>query len=99
MTHVVSPRTYLFVLLVLLGLTGLTTAAAYIDLGPGNGALAMLIAVTKTLLVILFFMHVRYEVPLTRLFVGAGFLWLLIMIGLTMADVLSRGWLATSVPR
>lgn len=99
MTHIVSPRTYVVVLLALLGLTVLTTFVSYLDLGPGNAAVAMLIAVTKMLLVILFFMHVRYEVPLTRLFVGAGFLWLLIMIGLTMADVLSRGWLATSVPR
>jgi len=55
-------------------------------------AVAMLIAVVKMLLVMLFFMHIRYEARLTRLFAGAGLLWLLFMIGLVMADVLSRNW-------
>ena len=42
------------------------------------------------LLVILFFMHVRYKPPLTWMFVAAGFIWLLIMIDLTLADYVSR---------
>jgi cytochrome c oxidase subunit 4 len=92
MTHAASPRTYVIVLLALLVLTVVTTVVAHIDLGPGNAAVAMLIAVIKMLLVMLFFMHIRYEARLTRLFAGAGLLWLLFMIGLVMADVLSRNW-------
>jgi cytochrome c oxidase subunit 4 len=92
MTHAASPRTYVIVLLALLALTVVTTVVAHIDLGPGNSAVAMLIAVLKMLLVMLFFMHIRYEARLMRLFAGAGLLWLLFMIGLVMADVLSRNW-------
>ena len=44
------------------------------------------------LLVILIFMHVRYSTRLTWLFVAAGFIWLLIMIDLTMSDYLTRAW-------
>ena len=57
----------------------------------------MLIAACKALLVILFFMHVRYSSRLTWVFVGAGFFWLMILLSLTLADVLSRRWLPTVV--
>jgi cytochrome c oxidase subunit 4 len=43
-------------------------------------------------LVLLYFMHLRYSSKLTWLFAGAGFVWLLIMIGLMMTDYISRGW-------
>jgi hypothetical protein len=41
-------------------------------------------------LVILFFMHVRYSSRLTWLFVLAGFIWLAIMVDLTLSDYLTR---------
>jgi hypothetical protein len=49
------------------------------------------IALLKMLLVILIFMHVRYKPPLTWVFVAAGFIWLLLMVGLTLSDYTSRG--------
>ena len=52
---------------------------------------ALTIAVVKMLLVILFFMHVRYSSRLTWIFVAAGFIWLLIMLDLTLSDYLTRG--------
>jgi len=45
------------------------------------------------LLVIFYFMHVRYSSPLTWVFAGAGFLWLIILIVLTLSDFLTRNWL------
>ena len=42
------------------------------------------IAMTKALLVILFFMHVRWSTRLTWVVVASGFFWLLILFGLTM---------------
>jgi len=57
----------------------------------------MLIAACKALLVILFFMHVRYSSRLTWVFVGAGFFWLMILLALTLVDVLSRRWLPTLI--
>ena len=68
----------------------LTWGIAQINLGPLNIVAALTIAVTKMLLVILFFMHVRYSTRLTWLFVAAGFIWLLIMIDLTLSDYLTR---------
>ncbi len=87
----VSIRTYALVFLALLVLTGLTTAIAFLDLGGSiNTMVAPAIAVGKALLVILYFMHVRYSDRLTWVFAAAGFFWLLILVGGTMDDVLTR---------
>jgi cytochrome c oxidase subunit 4 len=94
---VVSVRIYALVFLALLVLTAITTAIAFLDLGGGiNNVAALAIAVGKAFLVILYFMHVRYSDRLTWVFVGAGFFWLLILIGGTMDDVLTRQWLSPS---
>jgi cytochrome c oxidase subunit 4 len=91
--HVVPARVYALVFLALLALTATTVYAAFIDLGPLNNVVALAIAMVKTLLVVLFFMHVRYSTRLTALTVAAGFFWLLILIAITMSDYASRGWL------
>lgn len=92
--HVILPqKLYLQIFAALLALTFVTVAAAYIDLGPLNNLVALSIAVTKTVLVILYFMHVRYSSHLTWVFAGAGFFWLLILLALTLSDVFTRGWL------
>jgi cytochrome c oxidase subunit IV len=46
--------------------------------------------VTKAVLVILFFMHVKYSTRLTKVVVVAGFFWLGIMLTITMSDYLFR---------
>lgn len=87
----VSVRVYILVFFILLVLTAVTTAIAFFDLGGGlNNVAAITIAVFKGLLVILYFMHVRYSDKLTWVFAAAGFFWLLILIGGTMDDVLTR---------
>ena len=83
-------RTYLTIWAALMLLLLLTWGIAQINLGPLNIVAALTIAVTKMLLVILFFMHVRYSTRLTWLFAAAGFIWLLIMIDLTLSDYLTR---------
>ena len=63
---------------------------------PGRLALpvAMAIAVAKAVLIVLFFMHLLYSHRLTMVVCIASFLWLAIMIALTLSDYLSRGrWL------
>jgi len=88
---VVPVRVYVLVFLALLVLTAVTTTVAFFDLGGGtNNAIALTIAVGKALLVILYFMHVRYSDRLTWVFAAAGFFWLLILIGGIMDDVLTR---------
>jgi cytochrome c oxidase subunit 4 len=93
--HVVSVKLYAIIFIALLALTLSTTAVAFIDLGGDfNAMVALVIAIIKALLVILFFMHVRYSSRLSWVFVGAGFFWLLILLSLTMTDPLARNWLA-----
>ena len=58
----------------------------------------MTIAVCKAFLVVLYFMHARYGARLTWIFIGAGVLWLAIMLGLTVSDVLTRPWLPVPPP-
>jgi len=82
---------YLVVFSTLMGFTALTAWVAFQDLGFMNDVVALTIAATKMMLVILFFMHVKYSTRLTKLVVLSGFLWLFILLGLTMADYVTRG--------
>jgi cytochrome c oxidase subunit 4 len=93
--HIVSKKVYYLIFGALMVLTALTVWVANIDLGSEklNTVVALAIAVTKAMLVVLYFMHVRYSSRLTWVVVAGGFLWLLIMVGLTMSDYLSRGML------
>ncbi len=94
MMHRVEPKSVYFkVFAALMALTTLTVWVSYYDLGDFSIAAALAIAVTKALLVILFFMHVRHSPPLTRVAVAGGFLWLVILLVLTLSDYFSRGWL------
>jgi len=86
----IATRTYVYVWAALLILLGATWALARLDLAPFNAVIAMTIALLKMLLILLFFMHVRYSSRLTWVFAGAGFLWLAILIGLTLNDYLTR---------
>ena len=91
--HVVPVSVYITIFLSLMVLTALTVLASTKDFGPGNTIIAVSIAVLKATLVILFFMHVRYNDNIVRIAVFAGFLWLGVMIVLTLSDYVARGWL------
>ena len=92
---IISVRTYVVIWVSLLILTLTTTGVAFIDLGgEWNTLTAIAIAVVKTDVVVLYFMHLRYSSRLTWVFAGAGFFWLLILITLTLSDVLTRQWLS-----
>jgi cytochrome c oxidase subunit IV len=90
--HVAPKMMYYAVFLALIVGTGLTVAAAFVDMGPMNNVVMLTIACVKASLVILFFMHVRWSTRLTWVVVASGFFWLLIMFTLTMTDYFSRGW-------
>ncbi len=86
-----SRSTYAVVWAALLLLLLLTWGLAQFELGHLNIVAALGIAVVKMMLVILFFMHVRYKSRLTWLFVAAGFIWFVIMVDLTLSDYMTRG--------
>ena len=71
-------------------LTVVTYMVALVDLGRLNIVVALAVAVTKALLVVLYFMHVRYSTRLTKIVVISGFFWLAILITLTLADYFTR---------
>jgi cytochrome c oxidase subunit IV len=91
--HIDPVKTYAVILFILLCLTIATALVATIDLGRFNIVVALCIAVIKMLLVVLFFMHVRYSTRLTRLVMIGGLLWLAILLTLSFADFATRGWL------
>src|SRR5918993_5614759 len=90
--HVAPKSMYYAVFGALMVGTALTVAAAFVDLGALNNVVMLLIASVKALLVILFFMHVRWSTRLTWVVAASGFVWLIILFGLTMTDYLRRGW-------
>jgi cytochrome c oxidase subunit IV len=87
---IVPKRTYYKVGFILLLLFVLTVTAAYIDLGQLNIFVALTIAIVKAVLVVLYFMHVRYSSHLVWVFAIAGFFWLVIFFVLTLSDYLTR---------
>lgn len=91
--HHPTIATFLLVFTALMVLMVLTIVFAFIDLSPFNIFIALGIAVIKAMLVVLFFMHVRYSNPLVWVFSAAAFLWLGIMFVLTFQDYLTRGWI------
>jgi cytochrome c oxidase subunit 4 len=92
--HIVPVKNYVLVWLALMiGTVSTYLIAEYVDIGVGNIIVALLIAATKMSLVIYFFMHVKFDDPLTKLFVAGGFIWLVILISITMVDYVTRNWL------
>ena len=90
--HVAPKSMYYMVFAALMVGTALTVLVAFYDLGALNNVLMLGIAMTKALLVILYFMHVRWATRLTWVVAASGFVWLLILFGITMTDYLTRGW-------
>ena len=84
---------YIAIGICLLILTVTTAGAAFVNLGPFNPVVALLIATIKATLVVLFFMHVKgASEKLTGAVVISGFFFLAILISLSLADYLTRSW-------
>ncbi|MGC1295807.1 MAG: cytochrome C oxidase subunit IV family protein [Alloacidobacterium sp.] len=90
--HIVGPKVYAVIFAALLAFTGLTVAASYMELGVFNAVVALAIACTKAVLVILFFMHIKYSSRLTKLTLAAGFFTFIVLITMSMTDYISRAW-------
>jgi len=89
-THA-SPKLYVAVFLALMVLTAVTVEAARHDFGMLNNVVPLTIAFAKALLVIAFFMHVRWAGKLVVLVVASGFVWLCFLLLFIFSDYLSRG--------
>ncbi len=96
--HVHPKFFYVKVFLALIVLTALTTGVAYIDLGAFNTVVALVIAVCKASLVVLFFMHLKEQAGMTRVVIIAAVLWLAVLIVITLSDRFTRHWVPSNGP-
>jgi cytochrome c oxidase subunit 4 len=87
---IVSVRTYALVWIILLIFTGITVAVARMHLGALSVLTALTIASIKALLVLMFFMHLKYERPIFRAMFMVAVITLTVFIGLTFFDVAFR---------
>jgi cytochrome c oxidase subunit IV len=88
---ILSSKLYLGIWSALMVLTVITASVAFLDLGPLNTVVALGIATLKALLVVLFFMHVKYtSEKLTKMVIVCALFWLLILLFLSLADYGTR---------
>jgi cytochrome c oxidase subunit IV len=95
--HVSPVSLYISIFLALMVLTGVTVAAAYVNMGSLNFPVAMAIAIFKASLVVWYFMHVKYQSHLTKLTVATGLFFLAILLGMMLIDYSSKDF--TPMPR
>ncbi|MCC7496125.1 MAG: cytochrome C oxidase subunit IV family protein [Bryobacterales bacterium] len=96
--HVVPAKTYVYIFLALIGLTLATTEIAKVDLGWANTPVAFLIAGSKTLLVVLFFMHMKWSSYKMKVVAASGLVWLVLLFAFTVGDYATRDWIAVPGP-
>ena len=90
--HVSPISLYVTIFMALMVLTGVTVAAAFVNLGQFNFLVAMIIACFKASLVIWYFMHVKYQSRLTKLTVATGLFFLAILLSMMLIDYSSKGF-------
>lgn len=81
---------YFLVWLALMGLLTLTVASSFVPLHGWNSTLNLAIAGAKAALVAWVFMRLRGGTPLVRLVAAAAMMWVAILIGLSLTDLLFR---------
>lgn len=97
--HIIEPYVYYRVFGILIVLFIATVGAAFFNLSemlnwaPANIVVALMIAVAKATVIVLYFMHVKYSSRLTQIFAGAGLIWLAILFIFTFADYFTRSWI------
>ncbi|HET6568682.1 MAG TPA: cytochrome C oxidase subunit IV family protein [Rhodothermales bacterium] len=89
--HIVPVKTLVIVFAALVCLTVLTYAASRVDLGHYNIPVALAIAIVKALLVVTFFMALKYDSPTNRLVFVMGLVFVAIFLSFTLLDMYFRG--------
>ncbi|WP_321280288.1 cytochrome C oxidase subunit IV family protein [Marinifilum fragile] len=89
-THIVKYKTYVFVLIALLAMTSISVAVTGINLGPYTVTVALLLASFKSILVLLIFMHLKFDKKFYGIMVASVFMLLACVIVITFMDYLYR---------
>jgi cytochrome c oxidase subunit IV len=90
--HHLPTNLYFAIFGALMALTAMTVGLAYVNLGQLNIVVALAVAILKASLVVMFFMHLKYESHLTKVVLGAGVFWLVLLLGIIM-DYVTRSWM------
>jgi len=88
--HITSYKTYFLVWVILMILTFITVYISYLDFGQLNLVIAMLVASVKAGAVALFFMHLKFEDPITWLYALFPLGLLALLMGMTILDTFKR---------
>jgi len=88
--HVVPYRVYVIVLIALLALTFASIGITSIELGELTVAAALIFACIKTYLVLIYFMHLKYDKKYIAAMVAFVFLLFFVVIVITFLDYLYR---------
>ena len=88
--HIVPYRVFLLVLAALLVFTFVSIAVTNYDLGPLTVLTALLLATAKTVMVLTYFMHLKYDVKMFAVLVAAVLILIGAVIGITFLDYLFR---------
>ena len=90
MEKIIKPRIYLGTFAALLALLALTWGLAYVNLGHFNVVVGLAVALTKAVLIALFFMHLRGARGLLFVAALSGLVWLMILLGFALSDYATR---------
>ena len=84
--HIVPYRTFVFILLALVSLTFISIGITHIELADYTVAGALILATIKSFLVLVYFMHLKFDKPYIRIMVGFVFAVFLAVIIITFLD-------------
>jgi len=87
-----TKKSFVLVWLALVIMHFMILGSAYLDLKWFNTPFVVVLALVQMVLVLLYFMEVRYSARLVWIFAAAGFFWLSFQWALTMSDYLARQW-------
>lgn len=88
--HIIPFKTYATILGILLLMTVITLITARMDFGALNAYIAMGIATFKATLVLLYFMHLKYDDKLYPTLFLTSIFFLLVMYSFSELDILTR---------
>ena len=89
--HVTPLEHYLAVFAALIVLTAITVGVSYLDFGPWNLVIAMVVATLKATLVAAIFMHLLYDQRFHAVIFSFAVIFLAIFIVFTSFDTFARG--------
>ncbi len=86
--HVIPLQILVGIFIALVVLTVVTVAVTYVDLGSLNLWIALGVATIKGALVILYFMHLRYDSPFNSLIFVTAIVFLFLFLSITIMDTI-----------